>query len=66
MTDTNRASPSGIARRDFMLAGAGAAALAAGLSATSPALAQADPGPPRHPSRRSRETSWSSGVAACC
>ena len=30
MTDTNRASPTGIARRDFMIAGAGAATLAAG------------------------------------
>jgi enoyl-CoA hydratase len=45
MTDTSRASPSGIARRDFMLAGAGAAAVAAGLAATSPALAQTGPGP---------------------
>jgi hypothetical protein len=45
MTDTSRTSPTGIARRDFMLAGAGAATLAAGLSAASPAFAQAGPGP---------------------
>jgi enoyl-CoA hydratase len=49
MTDTSRASPNGIARRDFMLAGAGAATLAAGLSAASPAFAQAGPGPAAPP-----------------
>jgi enoyl-CoA hydratase/carnithine racemase len=49
MTDTDRASPAGIARRDFMLAGAGAAALAAGLSGASAALAQAGPGPAAPP-----------------
>jgi enoyl-CoA hydratase len=45
MTDINRALLSGITRRDVTLAGAGAAALAAGISAASPALAQAGPGP---------------------
>jgi enoyl-CoA hydratase len=49
MTDTSRASPNGIARRDFMLAGAGAATLVAGLSAASPAFAQAGPGPAAPP-----------------
>ena len=44
MTGTSRASSADIARRDFMLAGAGAAAVAAGFSAASPALAQAGPG----------------------
>jgi enoyl-CoA hydratase len=49
MTATSRASPNGIARRDFMFAGAGAATFAAGLSAASPAFAQAGPGPAAPP-----------------
>jgi hypothetical protein len=45
MTDAHRAAPAGIARRDFMIAGAGATTLAAGLAAAGTALAQAGPGP---------------------
>jgi enoyl-CoA hydratase len=49
MTETSRASANGIARRDVLLAGAGAATLAAGLTAASPAFAQAGPGPAAPP-----------------
>jgi enoyl-CoA hydratase len=45
MTDGHRAAPAGIARRDFMIAGAGAAALAVDLAGGGPALAQAGPAP---------------------
>ena len=40
MTDTHHVPPAGIARRDFMIAGGGAAALAAGLAGAGTALAQ--------------------------
>ena len=45
MTDGHRAAPAGIARRDFMIAGAGAAALAVDLAGGGTALAQAGPAP---------------------
>jgi len=41
MTDAHHASCAGIARRDFMLAGAGAAALAVGITTAGDGLAQA-------------------------
>ena len=41
MTDAHHASYAGIARRDFMLAGAGAAALAVGITTAGDGLAQA-------------------------
>jgi len=41
MTDTRHSPPADIARRDFMIAGAGAAAFAAGLAGPGTALAQA-------------------------
>ena len=41
MTDGHRAAPAGIARRDFVIAGAGAAALAVDLAGGGTALAQA-------------------------
>ena len=40
MTDTHHVPPAGIARRDFMIAGGGAAVLAAGLAGVGTALAQ--------------------------
>src|ERR1700746_3767683 len=49
MTDAHRAAPACIARRDFMIAGAGATTLAAGLTAAGTALAQAGPGPATPP-----------------
>src|SRR5215472_16098569 len=49
MTDAHRAPPAGIARRDFMIAGAGAAALAAGPVGGGTALAQAEPAPAAPP-----------------
>jgi len=53
MTDAYRAAHAGIARRDFMIAGAGAAALGANLADAGTALAQAGPAPaaPRGPAR---------------
>jgi enoyl-CoA hydratase len=41
MTDAHHALPAGIARRDFMITGAGAAAFAAGLAGAGTALGQA-------------------------
>jgi len=49
MTDAHRAAPACIARRDFMIAGAGATTLAAGLAAAGTALAQAGPAPATPP-----------------
>jgi len=49
MADAQRAAPGGIARRDFMIAGAGAATLAAGLAGAGTALAQAGPAPASPP-----------------
>ena len=49
MTNADRAAPACIARRDFMIAGAGATTLAAGLAAAGTALAQAGPGPATPP-----------------
>jgi enoyl-CoA hydratase/carnithine racemase len=46
MTDADSPPPAGIARRDFMIAGGGAAALAAGLAGAGNALAQAGSAPP--------------------
>jgi hypothetical protein len=45
MADAHCAAPAGIARRDFMIAGAGATALATGLVVAGNALAQAEPAP---------------------
>src|SRR5215469_14583516 len=45
MIDAHRAAPACIARRDFMIAGAGATTLAAGLAAARTALAQGGPAP---------------------
>jgi enoyl-CoA hydratase/carnithine racemase len=45
MTNVDRPAPACIARRDFMIAGAGATTLAAGLAAAGTALAQAGPAP---------------------
>src|ERR1700720_2809142 len=45
MIDAHRAAAACIARRDFMIAGAGATTLAAGLAAAGTALAQAGPAP---------------------
>jgi len=45
MTDGHRAAPAGIARRDFMIAGAGSAALAVDLAGGGTALAQAGQAP---------------------
>src|SRR5215469_4962182 len=45
MTDGDRAAPAGIARRDFMIAGAGAAALAVDLAGGGTALALAGQAP---------------------
>jgi enoyl-CoA hydratase len=49
MTDVHRAATGGIARRDFMIVGAGGAALAAGLAGAGTALAQAGPAPASPP-----------------
>ena len=49
MTDAHRAAPAGIARRDFMIAGGGAAALAAGLAGAGTAVAQAGSAPAAPP-----------------
>src|ERR1700751_4516382 len=49
MIDAHDAAPACIARRDFMIAGAGATTLAAGLAATGTALAQAGPAPSTTP-----------------
>jgi enoyl-CoA hydratase/carnithine racemase len=49
MTNAFRAAHAGIARRDFMIAGAGAAALGANLSDAGAALAQAGPAPAAPP-----------------
>ena len=43
MDDAHCAAPADIARRDFMIAGAGAAALAAGLARADTARAQTGP-----------------------
>jgi enoyl-CoA hydratase len=45
MSDGHRAAPAGIARRDFMIAGAGAAALAVDLAGGGTAIAQTGPAP---------------------
>lgn len=45
MADSNNTRLAGIARRDLMIAGAGAAMLAAGISSGGTALAQAGPAP---------------------
>jgi enoyl-CoA hydratase len=45
MRDGHRAAPAGIARRDFMIAGAGAAALAVDLAGGGTAIAQTGPAP---------------------
>ena len=52
MTDAHRAAPAGIARRDFMIAGAAATTLAAGLAAAGTALAQAGPAPATPPAAK--------------
>ena len=49
MTDTHHVPPAGIARRDFMIAGTGAAALGANLADPGTALAQAGPAPTAPP-----------------
>ena len=49
MTNADRAAPACIARRDFMITGAGATTLAAGLTAAGTALAQAGPAPATSP-----------------
>jgi hypothetical protein len=49
MIDAHRTAPACIARRDFMIAGAGATTLAAGLAAAGTALAQAGPPPATPP-----------------
>ena len=46
MTNANDMPRAGIDSRDFLVAGAGAAALAAGLGSAGPVLAQASPGAP--------------------
>jgi len=43
MADAYCAAPAGIARRDFMIASAGATALAAGLASAGTTLAQGGP-----------------------
>src|ERR1700751_2696117 len=55
MTDGHRAALAGIARRDFMIAGAGAAALAVDLAGGGTALAQGGPTPaaPSSPAKTS-------------
>jgi enoyl-CoA hydratase/carnithine racemase len=49
MIDAHRAAPACIARRDFMIAGAGATTLAAGLAVAGTAFAQAGPAPTTPP-----------------
>ena len=49
MTDARHAPPAGIARRDFMITGAGVAAFAAGLAGAGTALAQGGPAPAAPP-----------------
>jgi len=49
MADAHCAPPAGIARRGFMIAGAGAAALATGLVGAGTARAQAEPAPAAPP-----------------
>jgi len=49
MADAHCAPPAGIARRDFMIAGAGTAAIATGLVGAGTALAQAEPAPAAPP-----------------
>ena len=49
MTDAYRAAHAGIVRREFMIAGAGAAALGANLADAGTALAQAGPAPAAPP-----------------
>ena len=49
MIDAHRAAPACIARRDFMIAGAGATTLAAGLAAAGTPLAQAGAAPATPP-----------------
>ena len=58
MIDTHRATPASIARRDFMIAGAGATTLAASLAAAGTALAQAGPALLLRPAPQSQAISW--------
>ena len=64
----NATSVSGLDRRDFIIAAAGAATLGAGLGRAETALAQAGPGPaPTAPaSPAGGEECWSSGGAPFC
>ena len=49
MDDAHCAAPADIARRDFMIAGAGAAALAVGVAGADTARAQTGPAPDAPP-----------------
>ena len=54
MADAHCAPPAGIARRGFMIAGAGAAALATGLVVPALRVRRRNRRLPLHPPRRSR------------
>jgi hypothetical protein len=60
MTNAFRAANAGIARRDFMIAGAGAAALGSNVTLLMPAphLRRRDRRLPLPSARRSQEISW--------
>jgi hypothetical protein len=66
MVDGNDTPLAGMARRDLMVAGFGAAALAVGLGRRGTALAQTGPVPLRQPRQRRPDGSWSNNAAQCC